>query len=186
MRPRSATLPAVGVQPHPSEQLRSRVIVAAALALAFACAFLVVAVVVGVDAVTGHGTIGSAARHTSGGRASPASGVWGLVVALTLGALWLVRSAIRALRHRSYLGIVVPLGIFLVLGTVGEVIDLFGTASGTSDLVGGGILLLASAPVALLWRPLREQQGSMATSPDDAVGERSVLGGFVKVKLPPQ
>lgn len=144
--------------------------VASALVLAFACAFLVVAVAVSVAAVTNHGTIGSAARNTTGGRASPASGVWGFAVLLTIGAIWLVGSAIRALRHQSYLGVVIPLGIFLVIGTIGEVIDLFGTASGASDLVGAGILVVAAIPVALMWRPLREVAISEATSEGGDMG----------------
>lgn len=181
MSPRTTAPAPERGQPHDSERRRGRIVVAITVALAFACAFLVVAVVVGVDAVTNHGTIGSAARNTTAGRASPASGVWGLVVVLTLAALWLIRSSIRALRHQSYLAIVVPLGIFLVAGTVGEVIDLFGTASGASDLVGAGILVLAAIPVVLLWRPLRQRGARGATSVDDRPGERSYLGGFVKV-----
>lgn len=186
MRTRSANLSTVEERPQDSERFRIQVLVAAGLALGFAGAFLVVAVVVGVDAVINHGTIGSAARNTTGGRASPASGVWGLVVVLTLGAAWLSRSAIRAVRRGSYLGIVLPLSIFLVAGTVGEIVDLFGTASGGSDLVGAGILLLAAIPVVLLWVPLREAARTRAGPAGGDMNERSPLGGLVKVKLPPK
>ena len=80
-----------------------------------------------------------------------------MVVALLLaGAVWLTRSAMRALHRGTYLGVMVPFGILLAVGSVGEISDLFGSASGTSDLVGAAILLLAAAPVVLLWRPLRE------------------------------
>jgi hypothetical protein len=51
---------------------------------------------------------------------------------------------------------VIPLGILLVVGTVGETIDLVGTASSASDAVGLGILFLAAVPIALLWHHLRE------------------------------
>jgi asparagine N-glycosylation enzyme membrane subunit Stt3 len=149
--------------------------VAAALAVAFACAFIVVAVVISVDAVTNHGTIGSSARNTVGGRASPAAGVWTVAVLLTLGGVWLIRSAVRAFRRESHLAIVIPLGVLLVVGTVGEVADLLGTASGISDLVGAVILLLAAVPVVLLW-PYRRQPNA-----DAKPGERSFLGGFIKV-----
>lgn len=79
-----------------------------------------------------------------------------LVVFLGAGAYWLVRSARRALREQAYLGIVAPLGLLLLFGSIGEIVDLFGRASGISDLVGAGILVLAAVPVALLWRPMRE------------------------------
>lgn len=171
MRSRFGILSIVRERPNNEvERFRTRVVLATALVLAFACAFLVVAVAVSVAAATNHGTIGSAARNTTGGRASPASGVWGLALLLTAGAIWLVRSAIRALRHESYLGVVVPLVIFLVVGAIGEIIDLFGTASGASDLVGAGILVLAAIPVALMWRPLREVRATTATSAGADVG----------------
>jgi len=153
-----------------------RVVVAAALAVAFACAFNAVAVVISVDAVTHHGNIGSAAGNTSGGRASPAAGVWTVAVLLALAGLWLFRSAIRAFRRQSYLGVVFPLGVLLVVGAVGEIVDLLGTASGISDLVGAVILLLAAVPIALLWPYLRQHQ-----TRDVTPGEQSFLGGFIKM-----
>jgi hypothetical protein len=165
MRAEPAGLSAAEEQPRsgpPSS--RTRVVVALALAVGFGCAFVIVAVVLGVDAVVNHGTVGVVARTTKGGRASPASGLWGVVVCLAVGGAWLVRAAIRALRQESYLGIVVPLGILLVLGTVGEISDLLGTASRTSDLVGAAILLMAAVPVALLWRPLRDSYDRMAVA----------------------
>jgi hypothetical protein len=141
----------VGDQPS-----RIRVIIAAAIAAVFACAFLVVAVAISVDALTNHGAIGTAARNTNGGRFSPAAGVLMVALLLTLGAIGLIRGAVRALRRESYIGIVIPLGILLVVGTVGETIDLVGTASSASDAVGLGILFLAAVPIALLWHHLRE------------------------------
>ncbi len=139
---------------------RGRVITAAVIAIAFAGALLVVAGVVIVDAITNHGNIGVAARDTRGGRSSPASGVFGVTIFLVLGAWWLVYGARRALRRDSYVGIVAPLGIVLVIGTIGETIDLLGTASGPSDLIGAGILVMAAIPVALLWRPFFESRRS--------------------------
>ena len=136
------------------EPSRTRIVAAAALAFVFGGAFLVVAVVVAVNGITDHGNIGTAARNTAGGRFSPARGVWSLVILLTVGGLWLIWSAVSAIWRRSYFGIVIPLGVLLVFGTIGEVIDLFGTASSTSDLVGAGILVLAAIPVVLLWRPV--------------------------------
>lgn len=152
-----------------------RIVAAAVLGLLFACAFIAVAVVISVDAVTNHGPIGTAARNTVGGRGSPATGVWTVAVVLTLGGLWLIRSAVRALRRQSYLGIVLPLGFLLVVGTAGEIVDLLGTASGISDLVGALILVLATVPIVLLW-PYRRQPSAEAKP-----GERSFLGGFIKV-----
>lgn len=144
-----------GPPPADTPPGRTRVVVAAAVAVAFACALVIVGVVLGVDAATNHGTVGSAARNLKGGRSSPAAGVAMGVLCLAAGAAWLVRGAIRALRRGAYLGIVAPLGVVLVIGSIGEIVDLFGTASGTSDLVGAGILALAAVPVVLLWAPLR-------------------------------
>jgi hypothetical protein len=140
------------------QPFRIRVIVAATVATAYACAFLVVAVWISVDATANHGALER--QHTMPRAAGPAPlpVFWWLLLVLVVGALWLMRSAVRALRRESYLGIVIPLGILLVVGTVGETIDLLGTASGASDVVGAGILFLAAVPVALLWRPLREVQ----------------------------
>lgn len=146
----------MGEQPNTDgRSARVRVGVAALLAVGFACALGAVAVGLAADAVTHHGTVGAAARDISGGRSSPAAGVWGLVVLLAVASTYLARSAVRALRHGAYLGIVVPLGILLVVGTIGEIADLLGTASATSDLIGAVILLLAAVPVALLWTPMR-------------------------------
>lgn len=134
-------------------------IVAAVIAVAFSCAFLVLAVGISVDAITDHGAIGTAARNTSRGRFSPSAGVFMVTFLLALGATWLIRGAVRALHRESYTGIVIPLGILLVVGTIGETVDLVGTASAASDAVGLGILAVAAVPVVLLWHHVREPEG---------------------------
>lgn len=138
------------------QQTGARIVVAAALAAVFACALGIMAVAVAVHAVTIRGTIGTAASDFKGGRTSPATGVWALVAALLAAAAFLIRGAVRALRQERFSGIVIPLGLLVLFGSVGEIMDLLGTASGASDLIGAGIIILAALPVALLWRPLRE------------------------------
>jgi hypothetical protein len=43
--------------------------------------------------------------------------------------------------------------LVLIFGCIGEAVDLFGTATASSDLIGAGILVLVALPLALLTLP---------------------------------
>jgi hypothetical protein len=65
------------------------------------------------------------------------------------GAVLLVGGAVRTWRG-SFAWTLVPLLIVLVFGSIGEVVDLVGTATTQSNLIGAGILAAAAVPIGLL------------------------------------
>lgn len=65
------------------------------------------------------------------------------------GAVLLVGGAVRTWRG-SFAWTLVPLLIVLVVGSIGEVVDLLGTATTQSNLIGAGILTAAAVPIGLL------------------------------------
>ena len=70
-------------------------------------------------------------------------------VAGLTGAVLLIGGAVRTWRG-SYVWTLVPLVAVLVIGGIGEVADLVGTAGAKSNLIGAVILLAAAVPVGLL------------------------------------
>ena len=72
---------------------------------------------------------------------------------ILLGALLLVMGVRSLLEKGRPTVLFVILGISLAFGTIGEVVDLFGTASGASNLIGACILLLFAIPISLLLLP---------------------------------
>ena len=76
----------------------------------------------------------------------------GMVVVGVLGvagAALLVGGALRTWRG-SFTWTLVPLVAVLVCGSIGEIVDVVGTATTRSDLIGAAILVAAAVPVALL------------------------------------
>jgi hypothetical protein len=66
------------------------------------------------------------------------------------GAALLIGGAVRTWRG-SFAWTLVPLLLVLVVGTIGEVVDLLGTASDTQgNLIGAAILAAAVVPIGLL------------------------------------
>jgi hypothetical protein len=72
---------------------------------------------------------------------------------ILFGAWLLARGVIALLKKGQPSTLFIILGIPLILGSIGEVADLLGTASGASNLIGGGILLLFAIPMILLRLP---------------------------------
>lgn len=65
------------------------------------------------------------------------------------GAALLIGGAVRTWRG-SFAWTIVPLVAVLVFGSIGEVVDLVGTATMDSNLVGAAILVAAATPIGLL------------------------------------
>lgn len=77
-----------------------------------------------------------------------------LSVVLLLAAALLATGVLRLRRHGDPRLIAWPLGIFASVGVIGEIADLAGSASGTSNAIGAGLVVLAAIPVGLiLWKP---------------------------------
>jgi tetratricopeptide (TPR) repeat protein len=71
-------------------------------------------------------------------------GVVGLI-----GAALLIAGAIRTWRG-SFTWTLAPLAVVFVFGFIGEMVDLLGTATAQSNLIGTGILVAAALPIGLL------------------------------------
>lgn len=65
------------------------------------------------------------------------------------GAALLVGGAVRTWRG-SFAWTLVPLLVVLVIGSIGEVVDLMGAATTQSNLIGAAILAAAAIPILLL------------------------------------
>jgi hypothetical protein len=91
-------------------------------------------------------------RTAGGGDRAAARGMAFVGVAGLVGAALLIGGAVRTLRG-SFAWTLVPLLVVLVIGSIGEVADLVGTATTQSDLIGAGILVAAVIPAALLSTP---------------------------------
>lgn len=124
------------------------VAVAAGLAALYGAVLVAVAALVLFEFVTGTGAVGSLGLDPQG-----VKGVLTLGVLLPLGALLLWRGAALLVRNRDPRLLALPLLLVLVFGSIGEVVDLVGTATATSDLIGAGILALAACPLVLLSLP---------------------------------
>jgi hypothetical protein len=84
------------------------------------------------------------------GDRTAAKGMVFVGVAGLAGAAMLIGGAVRTW-HGSFVWTLVPLLAVLVFGAIGEVIDLVGTSTAGSDLIGASILVAAAIPVGLLF-----------------------------------
>lgn len=121
---------------------------AAGLAVLYGAVLVAVAALVLFESLTGTGTIGN-----RGLDAQAVKGVLALGVLVPLGALMLWRGSALLIRARDPRLLALPLMLVLIFGCIGETVDLFGTATARSDLIGAGILVLAALPLALLTLP---------------------------------
>jgi hypothetical protein len=127
-------------------QVCSRLSVCAAvLAIGYAVTLTAVAASLLVEFMTGTGAVGR--EHLTG---AAVRGVLFLSFALLAGAAVLIMGALRLTRRGGARLLVAPLVVLAAVGCVGESVDLVGSASGTSDLVGALIILLALLPVLLV------------------------------------
>lgn len=124
------------------------VTLAAALAVCYSAVLASVAIGIMYEVVTGTGHIGSLRLNGNG-----LQGAVETIALLGFGAVCLARGAYRSWVGRGSALIVLPLCALIAIGVVGETIDLLGTASGASNAIGAGILVLAALPVILMSRP---------------------------------
>ncbi len=130
--------------------MRRPLAVTAALSLAIGYAMVLVAVAAAVlyEFVTGSGSIGH--KHLN---PAAVKGVVSFCVVLPLGALLLFRGALLLARRRDPRLLSVPLVIVFGIGCIGETVDIVGTATTDSNLIGALILVLTATPLGLLALP---------------------------------
>ncbi|MBF4636047.1 hypothetical protein ITJ38_16685 [Agreia pratensis] len=121
--------------------------VAGVLACGYAAVLLSVAVVLAVQWATGQGIVGNLKSNSSN------RGVSFVVVLCAGGAALLVVGAVGAWRGRRGLLIIVPLATLIVIGCVGETIDIISGEPLADNLIGAGIIAAAAVPVVLLLLP---------------------------------
>ena len=95
----------------------------------------------------------SGAAGTFGGGAHnrfELKGVFGLILFTAAAAVCLLFGAAQAAAGRDYRWILWPLRVFLVIGAVGQSVDLIGGGLTPGHLVGFAILAAAALPVLLL------------------------------------
>ena len=100
------------------------------------------------ELVTGTGAIGHDRTN-----AAAVKGMVTVGLLLPAGAVALWTGSARLTRAHDPRLLALPLLAVLLFGSIGETVDLFGTASARSDLIGAGILVLAALPLALLSLP---------------------------------
>lgn len=120
---------------------------AVTLAIGYALVLVAVAADVFYEFATGTGSLGHEDL-----KAAAAKGVVTLCVVLPLGAVLLCRGALQLARYRDPRLMAAPLVIVFIFGCIGETIDIFGTATVRSDLIGALILCLTALPLWLLRR----------------------------------
>lgn len=122
--------------------------VALTLAIGYAVVLVAFAAAVVYEFVTGTGSIGSKDLDPAA-----VKGVLSLCGLLLLGALLLCWGALLLGRGRDPRLMAVPLAIVLGIGCIGETIDIVGTATTHSNLIGALILALTALPLGLLTLP---------------------------------
>jgi hypothetical protein len=100
-----------------------------------------------IEWTTGQGTIG----NLSGNAAN--RGVAFFVVACVGGAILLVLGALRAWRGGRGLAAIIPLAVVVIVGCIGETIDVVSGNPLADNLIGAGIIIAAALPVLLLLLP---------------------------------
>jgi ABC-type uncharacterized transport system permease subunit len=105
------------------------------------------AVMLFINWTTGRGVIGNLA-NTAENR-----GVAFFIVACMGGAASLVLGAWQAWRGRRGLAAIIPLAVVVIIGCIGEPIDIATGSSAVSNLIGALIILAAALPLVLLLLP---------------------------------
>ncbi|MFF9562268.1 hypothetical protein ACF1AJ_02870 [Leifsonia sp. NPDC014704] len=123
-------------------------------------ALLAVALVV--QWVTGQGTIGNLTSNAAN------RGVAFLVVVCVGGATALAAGAGNAVRGHRGLAAIIPLAVLVLIGLVGESIDIASGNPLLDNLIGAAIIAAAAVPLVLLLLPRRLHVDSK--EPSAAVG----------------
>ncbi|HEX3779969.1 MAG TPA: hypothetical protein VHX38_09885 [Pseudonocardiaceae bacterium] len=95
--------------------------------------------------VSGTGQIGAEHLTMSGGK-----GLTLCALLFLAGGVASLVGGIRLITRRQRRLVLVPLVLVLVIGAIGEIVDVATGASASANLIGAGVLVLAALPVALL------------------------------------
>jgi hypothetical protein len=123
-----------------------RVVVAAALTVMYAAAVVGMAITLLWQMLTGTGGLGEQHLHPMAEFAFTTFAL--LLIAF---AAILIAGARRAYAGRGRGVLVVPLLVFIAIGSIGEVHDIMGTSSTRSNIIGAAILVLAAIPVMIVY-----------------------------------
>jgi hypothetical protein len=123
------------------------VVIASTLACCYALVLAGLGIYLFVLFVAHQGTIGNQVGYLAN------RGVSEVIVLLIFAALALVVGAIGAWRGTRGLPIIVPLAVIVVVGLIGEPIDIANGDSLGDNLIGAAILVLAVIPTFLLALP---------------------------------
>ncbi|HEY8302395.1 MAG TPA: hypothetical protein VIG48_10875 [Jatrophihabitans sp.] len=132
-----------------------RVTTAATLAVGYALVLIAVAIGVLYELFAGVGAIGHDHLDDIAAR-----GAVVLSLVLLAGAGLFVGGALGLAREGRPALLVWPLSILVVVSCIGEIADLAGAASGTSNLIGAAILVLALTPIVLVAAEHRASRGA--------------------------
>ncbi|WP_374010376.1 hypothetical protein [Leifsonia sp. LS-T14] len=133
------------------------VVIAAVLACVYACVLIGLAVMLTISWTSGRGILGNLGSNAAN------RGVAFFIVACVAGAAALVFGAVRAWRGRRGLVAIVPLALVVLVGCIGEPIDILSGNPPLDNFIGAAILIAAALPVVLLLLPRRvpaKQPGS--------------------------
>lgn len=119
-------------------------IVAAILVCCYAVGLGVLAVILVIEWTSGQGAIGNLPSNAAN------RGVAFFVVACIGGAILLALGALRAWRGRRGLAAIIPLAVVVIVGCIGETIDIVSGNPLSDNLIGAGIIIAAALPVVLL------------------------------------
>ncbi|MDP9736105.1 hypothetical protein [Curtobacterium sp. 260] len=131
-------------------RLTPAVRIAAVLAAAYGFSLVALAIVLATDWALHRGNVG----HLHSLAAS--RGVVYFIVACIAGAALLMTGSVRAWRGARGLPALIPLGLIVAIGCIGEPIDILTGQSLSSDITGVAIICAAALPAVLLILPRKD------------------------------
>ena len=135
------------------------VVIAGVLACIYACVLIGLAVTLTSAWAGGRGLVGNLDSNAAN------RGVAFFIVACVAGAAALVIGAVGAWRGRRGFPAIVPLAIVVLVGCIGEPIDIIAGNPPLDNLIGAAIIVAAALPLVLLLMPrrARAQAGSVTS-----------------------
>jgi peptidoglycan/LPS O-acetylase OafA/YrhL len=131
-------------------RLTPAVRIAAVLAAGYGFALVALAVVLATDWALRRGNVGH--LHSL----AAYRGVAYSIVACVAGAALLMTGSVRAWRGSRGLAALIPLGLIVAIGCVGELIDISTGQSVNSNITGAAIICAAALPAVLLTLPRKD------------------------------
>ncbi|NUU06425.1 hypothetical protein [Leifsonia sp. C5G2] len=133
------------------------VVIAALLACTYASVLIGLAVTLTIAWASGRGTVGTLDSNAAN------RGVAFFIVVCLAGAAALVLGAVGAWRGRRGIPAIVPLAIVVLVGCIGEPVDIVSGNPPLDNLIGAGIIIAAALPLVLLLLPRRAPAESAAS-----------------------